>query len=73
MSTSAAVYGFYKVSVTTDFIERFEIKKQEEAEIASSAEHLCKDSVNSLVTKTKYTLSSQVVRERRTNPRRRMI
>ena len=46
---------------------------QKEAEIAFSVEYLYKKSVNSLVTKIKYTLSSQVVRERRTNLRRRMI
>ena len=46
---------------------------QKEAEIASSAEYLYIESVTSLVTKIKYTLSAQVVRERRTNPSRRMI
>jgi len=43
------------------------------AEIASLAEYLRKESVISLVNKTNYTLSTQVFRERRTNPCRRII
>jgi len=43
------------------------------AEIASSAEYICKDSVYSQITQTNLTVRFQVFRERRTNPRSRMI
>jgi len=46
---------------------------KEEAEIASSAEYINEESVNSLINQTNLTMRVQIFRERRTNPRRRMI
>jgi hypothetical protein len=49
------------------------IKKQDEAEIASSAEHLLKETFFSIVNQSKITVCFQVARERRMYTRRRII
>ena len=74
MAASANVYFFYKASVTTEFKGVVWNKESiKEAEISSLAEHLFKKSVNSIVNNMNLTVRVQVFRERKTNPRRRMI
>ena len=46
---------------------------KKEAEIASSAEYLCKESVNSLINQTNLTVRVQVFRERRTHTLRKIV
>jgi len=50
-----------------------EIKQAEEAEISSSAEHFHIETINFLVNQMNLNMIVQVVRERRTQTRRRMI
>ena len=59
--------------ISTAFLNLAKIKKQKEAEIASSAEHLLKETFYSVVNQTKITVCFQVARERRMHTRRRII